>query len=187
MAGRSPSDADGRRRAVLPGARMDGASIYELLDKYKVSFTRGADGVADAAAGPREDRRQAAPSQARGDRRLGLPARHDQAFEDNYGVRSFHAWGMTEMSPLGSLCTMKPEYAQLTGEARLDIQQKQGHPPFGVEMKITDDDGKGSLGLRSSAAQGVAPSRSLFQEQGQYSRQGRLLDTGDVATSTTCR
>ncbi len=53
-----------------------------------------------------------------------------------------HAWGMTEMSPLGSLCTMKPEYAALTGEAQLDVKMKQGHPPFGVEMKITDDAGK---------------------------------------------
>ncbi len=63
---------------VMPGAKMDGASIYELLDTYKVTVHRGgADGVADAAAGPREDRRQAAAPQARGDRRLGLPARHD--------------------------------------------------------------------------------------------------------------
>ena len=65
-----------------------------------------------------------------------------QTFQEKYGVEVIHAWGMTEMSPLGSLCTMKPEYAELTGEARLDIQMKQGHPPFGVEMKITDDNGR---------------------------------------------
>ena len=47
---------------------------------------------------------------------------------------------MTEMSPLGTLGTMKPEYAGLKGEERLDIQGKQGYPPFGVEMKVTDDD-----------------------------------------------
>ena len=65
-----------------------------------------------------------------------------KAFQDKYGVEVVHAWGMTEMSPLGSLCTMKPEYAELTGEAKLDVEMKQGHPPFGVEMKITDDNGK---------------------------------------------
>ena len=70
------------------------------------------------------------------------PRAMTQTFQDKYGVEVIHAWGMTEMSPLGSLCTMKPEYAELTGEARLDVQQKQGHPPFGVEMKITDDKGK---------------------------------------------
>ena len=70
------------------------------------------------------------------------PRAMTKTFQDKYGVEVVHAWGMTEMSPLGSLCTMKPEYAALTGEARLDVQMKQGHPPFGVEMKITDDNGK---------------------------------------------
>ena len=65
-----------------------------------------------------------------------------QKFQENYDVEVIHAWGMTEMSPLGTLCTMKPEYAELDGDARLDVQMKQGHPPFGVEMKITDDDGQ---------------------------------------------
>ena len=46
---------------------------------------------------------------------------------------------MTEMSPLGTVCTLKPEYAGLTGAARVEAQLKQGHVPFGVEMKITDD------------------------------------------------
>ncbi|TIW53274.1 MAG: long-chain fatty acid--CoA ligase, partial [Mesorhizobium sp.] len=63
-----------------------------------------------------------------------------QKFQDNYDVQVIHAWGMTEMSPLGTLCTMKPEYAGLQGDARLDVQGKQGYPPFGVEMKVTDDD-----------------------------------------------
>jgi fatty-acyl-CoA synthase len=49
---------------------------------------------------------------------------------------------MTEMSPLSSACSLKPEYAGLTGEARLDIQQKQGHPQFLVEMTIEYDAGR---------------------------------------------
>ncbi|TIP31828.1 MAG: long-chain fatty acid--CoA ligase, partial [Mesorhizobium sp.] len=61
-------------------------------------------------------------------------------FQDDYDVQVVHAWGMTEMSPLGTLCTLKPQYQTLTGEARLDVQGKQGFPPFGVEMKVTDDD-----------------------------------------------
>ena len=64
---------------VMPGAKLDGASIYELLDDDRVTLhRRGADGVADAAAASGSDRRQAAAPQAGGDRRLGLPARHDQ-------------------------------------------------------------------------------------------------------------
>ncbi|MDQ2954032.1 MAG: AMP-binding protein, partial [Pseudomonadota bacterium] len=106
---------------------------------------------------------------------------------DVYGVEVIHAWGMTEMSPLGSLCTMKPEYAELTGEARIDIQQKQGHPPFGVEMKITDDAGKrlpwdgktfGRLKVR-----GPAVAKSYFKgEAGNLLDAEGFFETGDVST-----
>jgi fatty-acyl-CoA synthase len=91
------------------------------------------------------------------------------------------------MSPLGSLCTMKPEYAQIEGEARLDVQMKQGHPPFGVEMKITDDHGRdvpwdgksfGRLKVR-----GPAVAKSYYKEEGSeaFGEDG-WFDTGDVAT-----
>jgi fatty-acyl-CoA synthase len=109
-----------------------------------------------------------------------------QTFQDKYGVEVIHAWGMTEMSPLGSLCTMKPEYEDLAGEARLDIQMKQGHPPFGVEMKITDDrgrplpwDGKtfGRLKVR-----GPAVARAYFKEPENILDPEGFFDTGDVAT-----
>jgi fatty-acyl-CoA synthase len=110
-----------------------------------------------------------------------------KTLQDVYGVEVIHAWGMTEMSPLGSLCTMKPEYAQLTGEAKLDIEMKQGHPPFGVEMKITDDrnkdlpwDGKtfGRLKVRGPA---VAKSYYKIDRDYVFEDDG-WFDTGDVAT-----
>jgi fatty-acyl-CoA synthase len=109
-----------------------------------------------------------------------------QKFEDDYGVRVIHAWGMTEMGPLGSLCTLKPEYAGLAGEAKLDLQNKQGHPPFGVEMKITDDNGKelpwdgktfGRLKVR-----GASVARAYFKEDGGILDEHGFFDTGDVAT-----
>ena len=94
---------------------------------------------------------------------------------------------MTEMSPLGSLCTMKPEYATLKGDARLDIQMKQGHPPYGVDMKITDDAGKelpwdgktfGRLKVRGPA---VAKSYYKVDNDPVFETDG-WFDTGDVAT-----
>jgi fatty-acyl-CoA synthase len=109
-----------------------------------------------------------------------------QKFQDVYGVQVIHAWGMTEMSPLGTICTLKPEYADLTGERRLEIQQKQGHPPFGVEMKITDDSGKelpwdgkvfGRLKVR-----GPAVTRAYFKESDSAIDSDGFFDTGDVAT-----
>jgi fatty-acyl-CoA synthase len=93
---------------------------------------------------------------------------------------------MTEMSPLGSLCSLKPEYAALGGEARLDVQVKQGHPPFGVEMKITDDQGKalpwdgktfGRLKVR-----GPAVARRYFKDDTDILDYEGFFDTGDVAT-----
>jgi fatty-acyl-CoA synthase len=115
------------------------------------------------------------------------PRAMTQTFQDKYGVEVVHAWGMTEMSPLGSLCTMKPEYAELAGEAKLDIEMKQGHPPFGVEMKITDDNGKdlpwdgktfGRLKVR-----GPAVAQSYYKADGDtvFEKDG-WFDTGDVAT-----
>jgi 3-(methylthio)propionyl---CoA ligase len=173
---------------VLPGAKMDGPSIYELLDTYKVTFTAAVPTVWLMLLQDLEKTGGKLPHLKRvvigGS---ACPRAMTKTFQDVYGVEVIHAWGMTEMSPLGSLCTMKPEYAELTGEARLDVQQKQGHPPFGVEMKITDDAGKrlpwdgktfGRLKVR-----GPAVAKSYFKGEG-----GNLLDaegffdTGDVST-----
>ena len=109
-----------------------------------------------------------------------------QKFQEVYGVEVCHAWGMTEMSPLGTLGSLKPEYAVLTGEARLDVQMKQGHAPFGVEMKIVDDndrelprDGKtfGRLKVR-----GPSVARAYFKEAAGVLDAEGFFDTGDVAT-----
>jgi fatty-acyl-CoA synthase len=101
-------------------------------------------------------------------------------------VEVIHAWGMTEMSPCGSLCTMKPDYDGLEGEERLDVQQKQGYPPFGVEMKVTGDDNRdlpwdgatfGNLKVRGPAVAGAyfgGVGKEQFDEEGWF-------DTGDVA------
>src|SRR5699024_9839924 len=63
-----------------------------------------------------------------------------EKFQDNYGVLVRHAWGMTEMSPVGSAGHLKPEAAAFEREARLDTQEKQGFSLFGIEMKIVDDE-----------------------------------------------
>jgi fatty-acyl-CoA synthase len=172
---------------VLPGAKLDGASIYELLDTYKVTFTAAVPTVWLMLLQDLEKTGNKLPHLKRvvigGS---ACPRAVTQTFQDKYGVEVIHAWGMTEMSPLGSLCTMKPEYAQLSGEARLDVQMKQGHPPFGVEMKITDDNGKplpwdgktfGRLKVR-----GPAIARAYFKDDSDILDDEGYFDTGDVAT-----
>jgi fatty-acyl-CoA synthase len=173
---------------VLPGAKMDGPSIYELLNTYKVTFTAAVPTVWLMLLQDLEKTGGKLPYLKRvvigGS---ACPRAMTKTFQEAYGVEVIHAWGMTEMSPLGSLCTMKPEHAALTGEAKLDVQMKQGHPPFGVEMKITDDHGKtlpwdgktfGRLKVR-----GPAVAKSYYKgEGGEVFEQSGWFDTGDVAT-----
>jgi fatty-acyl-CoA synthase len=173
---------------VMPGAKMDGASIYELMDRYKVTFTAGVPTVWLMLLQHLEQTGGKLPYLKRvvigGS---AAPRAMTKTFQEVYGVEVVHAWGMTEMSPLGSLCTIKPDYAELAGEAKLDLQQKQGHPPFGVEMKITDDNGKalpwdgktfGRLKVR-----GPAVARSYYKvESDPVFEPDGFFDTGDVAT-----
>lgn len=174
-------------KMVMPGGRMDGASIYELLDTEKVSFTAAVPTVWLMLLQYLEETGKKLPHLKKvvigGS---ACPRAMTKKFQENYDVEVIHAWGMTEMSPLGSLCTMKPEYAALKGEAGLDIEEKQGHAPFGVEMIVTDDnnrpqpwDGKtfGRLKVR-----GPAVARAYYggASNEQFDAEG-WFDTGDVA------
>ena len=64
------------------------------------------------------------------------------AFQERYDVQVLHAWGMTEMSPIGTVCTLKPKHQSLSRDERLAVQAKQGHAVFGVDMKIVGEDGQ---------------------------------------------
>ena len=109
-------------RLVMPGGRMDGASIFELLEGETVSHT---------AAVPTVWLMLLQHLDKTGERLNHLkrvviggsaaPRAMTQAFRDRYGVEVIHAWGMTETSPLGTMCFVKPERADLTGEAWLDL------------------------------------------------------------------
>jgi fatty-acyl-CoA synthase len=172
---------------VMPGAKLDGASIYELLETQRVSFSAAVPTVWMMLLQYLEDNKAKLPDLKRvvigGS---ACPREMLRAFQDNYGVAVRHAWGMTEMSPLGSLGSLKPECAVLKGEQRLDVQVKQGHAPFGVEMKIVDDEDKqlprdgrtfGRLKVRGPAVAGA-----YFRETGNILDQDGFFDTGDVAT-----
>jgi fatty-acyl-CoA synthase len=110
-----------------------------------------------------------------------------RAFEVDYGVEVRHAWGMTEMSPLGSTGYVKPQSRCETFEEILPLKAKQGWAPFGVEMKIVDDadkvlpwDGK-TFGRLKVA--GAAVVQSYFKgEGGEILDSSGFFDTGDVAT-----
>jgi fatty-acyl-CoA synthase len=175
---------------VLPGQRYDGASIYQLLTDFEVTCSAGVPTIWLALLQHLEKTGGKLPhlrSVVIGG--SACPRAMIRAFQA-YGVEVAHAWGMTEMSPLGTVCTLKPEYAELKGEALLDIQQKQGHSPFGVEMKITDDagrdlpwDGKtfGRLKVR-----GPAVAKAYFKDDSEILDAEGFFDTGDVGTIDRC-
>jgi fatty-acyl-CoA synthase len=114
-----------------------------------------------------------------------MPRSMIKSFVD-LGPQVRHGWGMTEMSPIGTLASLKPPFSELTGEARLDILQSQGYPPFGVQMKITDDagstlpwDGKTFGRLKVS---GPSVSKAYFRVGANILDEEGYFDTGDVAT-----
>jgi len=175
-------------KLVFPGPKLDGHSIYELLDTERVTMTAAVPTVWLMLLQELEKTGKTLPHLEK--ILIGgsaCPPSMIEIFERNYDVEVVHAWGMTEMSPLGTVGTLKAGMTELPYEKQLAIKIKQGHPPFGIEMKIVDDedrelprDGKafGRLKVR-----GPAVAKAYFKGEGQdaFDAEG-WFDTGDVAT-----
>ncbi|MGD0141623.1 MAG: AMP-binding protein, partial [Rhizomicrobium sp.] len=159
-------------KLVLPGPKLDGASVYELLETEKVTMTAAVPTVWLMLLQYLEQTGKMLPHLKRV--LIGgsaCPRSMIEIFERKYEVEVVHAWGMTEMSPLGTLGTLKAGMDALPYEEQLAFKLKQGHPPFSVEMKIVDDedrelprDGKafGRLKVR-----GPAVAKAYFKGEGQ--------------------
>jgi fatty-acyl-CoA synthase len=109
-----------------------------------------------------------------------------EKFQSVYGVQVIHAWGMTETSPLGSICTFKPEVMELDEDERLSVQETVGHPPYSIDLDIVDDEGAklpwdGAAQGRLIARGDAIVRRYLKQDTDSVDADG-WFDTGDVAT-----
>ncbi len=174
-------------KLVMPGARLDGASVHEMLSTEKVTCTAGVPTVWLMLLQYMQKEGKTLPDL----KRLvvggsAAPRAMIEAFEKQYGIEVLHAWGMTEMSPLGSLGSIKASGAHLQGEALYDLKVKQGYAPFTVEMKITDDEGKelpwdGKTFGRLKVA-GPAVASAYFRVDENILDENGFFDTGDVAT-----
>src|SRR5437762_5477334 len=176
-------------KLVMPGPKLDGASVYELLDTEKVTYTAGVPTVWLMLLQYMEANKLKLPylkTVVCGG--SAMPRSMIKAFDD-MGIEVRHAWGMTEMSPLGTVCALQAQYADRKGEAKLDILTLQGFPPFGVEMKIANDEDKdlpwdgttfGRLKVRGPAISGAyyRLNTNILDKDG-------FFDTGDVATITS--
>ena len=172
---------------VLPGPRLDGASLYALLEETGVTMTAAVPTVwlgllqhLDATGTRLTHLRRVLIGGS------ACPRAMTERFERDYDVTVVHAWGMTEMSPIGSFCALKPEVAGLEGTARLDLKMKQGYPPFGVEFRLTDDAGRdlswdGTTFGRLKVA-GPAVASAYFRDETPILDERGFFDTGDIAT-----
>ena len=129
-------------KLVFPGPKLDGASIYELLDKEQVTLSAGVPTVWLALL---EHCKQNNLKMSSVKRTLiggsAVPLAMIERFWKEHGVEVAQGWGMTEMSPLGTLTRFNKGERDLTDAERFAITAKQGRPVFGCEMKIVDDAG----------------------------------------------
>jgi fatty-acyl-CoA synthase len=128
-------------KLVMPGPRLDGASLYELFEAEGVTISLGVPTVWLAF----EAHLSANDLRCSTLRRVvsggsAVPPSLMEAFE-GYGIELTHAWGMTEMSPLGTVATLKATHLALDRDAQRSVRLKQGRPAFGVELRLEGEDG----------------------------------------------
>jgi fatty-acyl-CoA synthase len=130
-------------KLVFPGPGLDGKSLYELFETEKVTVSAGVPTVWQGLLAHVEANGLKFSTMNR--TVIGgsaCPPAMIRAFQANYGVHVLHAWGMTEMSPLGTVCSFREKHLALGDEERLALQTKQGQAIYGVDMKIVDADGR---------------------------------------------
>jgi 3-(methylthio)propionyl---CoA ligase len=174
-------------KLVFPGPALDGKSVYELIEAEKVNYAAGVPTVWQMLLThmkPEKLRFSTLKRTVIGG--SACPPAMIDAFREEYGVEVLHAWGMTEMSPLGTLCTLKNKHLEMSPEEQMKIRLKQGRAIFGVDMKIVGEDGDelpwdgktpGDLYVK-----GPWVVREYFKGEGGNPLVDGWFPTGDVAT-----
>ena len=130
-------------KLVLPGKDLDGASLYALMEDEQVSFSAG---VPTVWLGLLNHVTQNQLRFSTFKRTViggsACPPAMLRCFEDQFAVRVIHAWGMTELSPLGTLANLKSKHLSLSPEARRHLLEKQGHVIYGIDMRIVGPAGE---------------------------------------------
>jgi fatty-acyl-CoA synthase len=175
-------------KLVMPGPRLDGPSVHEMLHAEKVTFAAAVPTVWQGLlqhlrdTGGRLDFLEkvviggSAPPEAL-----------VRAFEDDYGVKMNHAWGMTELSPFGTQTAPTGAVAALDPETQLKFRLKQGRPPLGMDMKLVGEAGErlphDGEAVGRLKVKGPYTVREYFRgDGGQLLDPEGFFDTGDMAT-----
>ncbi|MED5619325.1 3-(methylthio)propionyl-CoA ligase [Ideonella sp. BN130291] len=178
-------------KLVLPGPHLDGKSLYELFENEQVNYSAGVPTVwLGLLTYVKQNELKFSSFKRTVIGGSACPPAMMRTLEDDYGVEVIHAWGMTELSPLGTLSKLKAKHLQLPPEAQHRLLEKQGKVIYGIDMEIVDDDGhplpwdgqasgnlvvRGPWVIQSYFGQAQSP---LLQIPGK----GEWFPTGDVAT-----
>ena len=174
-------------KLVMPGSRMDGAAMQELINTEQVTFAAAVPTVwqmllqhLDDTGGRIDSLQRVVIGGA------ACPPALIRAYYDRYGVEVVHAWGMTETSPLGTVGSLTSTIAALPFEQQMPYRIKQGRAPLGVELALSDDEGRPQP--RDGASPGRLKIRGPIVSKAYYRGEGSILDadgffdTGDIAT-----
>jgi fatty-acyl-CoA synthase len=182
-------------KMVLPGAQLDGKSLFELFESERVTVSAGVPTVWLALLQHMTQNKLKFSTMNR--TVIGgsaCPPAMIKSFQDEYGVQVLHAWGMTEMSPIGTVSTLKSKHLPLPKEQRYALQNKQGRTVYGVDMKIVDDAGKelpwDGKAFGNLLVRGPWICKGYFKDEGgnplRLDENGKpWFPTGDVATVDT--
>jgi acyl-CoA synthetase (AMP-forming)/AMP-acid ligase II len=174
-------------KLVFPGPALDGKSVYELIEAEKVTYAAGVPTVWQMlliyaqSAGLRFStlRRTVIGGSA-------CPPAMIKAFSDDYGVEVLHAWGMTEISPLGTICTLKKKHDTLPEAEKMKIRLKQGRAIYGIDIKIVDGAGRelpwDGKTYGDLLVKGPWVVRDYYKGEGASPLVDGWFPTGDVAT-----
>jgi fatty-acyl-CoA synthase len=129
-------------KLVMPGPHLDGKSLYELFENERVSFSAGVPTVwLGLLTYVKSNNLKFSTFKRTVIGGSACPPAMMKTLQDDYGVEVIHAWGMTELSPLGTLSKLKSKHADLPREAKQKLLEKQGRAIYGIDLAIIDDDG----------------------------------------------
>lgn len=174
---------------VLPGPGLDGASLVNLIDTYQVSVALGVPTIWQGlitAANQSGSKLESLKRNVVGG--SACPPAMLRAFKEQFNCETIHAWGMTEISPLGTANQLKTKHLHLSDEEKLQIRLSQGRPPFGVDLRLTDAE-KGTHEIeRDGQTTGNLQVKGHWVISHYFGKEESALtadgwfDTGDIAT-----
>ncbi len=174
---------------VLPGPGLDGASLVQLIDQYQVSVALGVptiwQGLLTAA-------KQSGSTLSSMNRNVvggsACPASMIKTFKEQFQCDTIHAWGMTETSPLGTANQLKAKHDQLSDQAKFKLRQTQGRPPFGIDLRVCDEENGTHEIERDGKTTGNIQVKGHWIIDAYFGKSASALtsdgwfDTGDIAT-----